>query len=267
MIIYPDIDPNARTIGSFSIKWYGVCYLIAFLWCYWFAILKTSKDWNKEQIEDLLFYVAMGVIFGGRIGYILFYYPADIINDPISLLQFWLPGRSFHGGLLGVLVAIIFYAKKHKKSFFAVTDFIAPIVPIGIGCGRVGNFINGELWGRITDVPWGMVFNHVDLHPRHPSQIYELLLEGVLLFFVLKMCSDKKLAGYKSAMFLIFYAMFRMFAEEYREPDADQGIMLSTITMGHILSMPMLFVGMILYLKSTYFDKNLKKNKNLCNNI
>ncbi|MGD0466530.1 MAG: prolipoprotein diacylglyceryl transferase [Gammaproteobacteria bacterium] len=260
MIIYPEINPNALTIGSFSIKWYGVCYLIAFLWCYWQAILKKSIDWSKEQIENLLFYIAVGVILGGRIGYVLFYFPSDVIHDPLGLLQFWLPGRSFHGGLLGVLITIVFYAKKYHSSFLTITDFIAPIVPIGIMCGRVGNFINGELWGRVTNVPWAMVFRHVDQHPRHPSQIYELLLEGVLLFFILKMCDNKKQVGYKSAVFLIFYAVFRIFVENYREPDFEQGYILAKMTMGQILSIPMLVIGIILYLKAVY-------SKNICNNI
>ena len=259
MIIYPEFDPNAITIGSFSIKWYGICYLIAFLWCYWQAILKKSNDWTKEQIEDLLFYIALGVIFGGRIGYILFYYPSDLITDPLSLLQFWLPGRSFHGGLLGVLIAVIFYSKKHHLTFLAVTDFIAPIAPIGIMCGRVGNFINGELWGRVTNMPWGMVFRHVDQYTRHPSQIYELLLEGVVLFFILQICDNKKQEGYKSAVFLAFYAIFRIFVENYREPDFDQGFILTNITMGQILSIPMVIIGIILYLKS--INKNVARTK------
>ncbi len=250
MIVCPDIDPNAFSVGSFSVRWYGVCYLIAFLLGYWQAIIKKSNNWNKEQIEDLVFYIAIGVILGGRIGYVLFYSASDIFIEPLTLLQFWLPGRSFHGGLLGVLIAIIVYAKKTNRAFLDITDFIAPIIPIGIFFGRIGNFINGELWGRITNVPWGMVFRHVDEMPRHPSQLYEALLEGVLLFFILKICDNNSkcnVRGFKSGIFLICYAMFRIFVECYREPDLDQGF-IANMTMGQILSIPMLIVGVGLML-------------------
>ena len=253
MIQYPDLNPNAITIGSFSIKWYGVCYLIAFSLCYWQSIIKKPSNWSREQVVDLLFYLSMGVIFGGRLGYILFYCPIDIIDNPLTLLQFWLPGRSFHGGLLGVLIAIIFYAKKNHYSFLEITDFIAPIAPIGIACGRIGNFINGELWGRVTDVSWGMVFAHVDQLPRHPSQIYEFLLEGVMLFLILNIDNWRSYSNRfyknKSALFLIFYALFRIFVENYREPDFDQGFIVN-MTMGQILSIPMLIAGFGLLLGS-----------------
>lgn len=264
MINYPDIDPNAISFGSFSIKWYGICYFIAFLLCYWQAIIKkpSKLNLNKEQIADLLFYLSMGVIFGGRIGYMLFYALTDVIHNPLSLLQFWLPGRSFHGGLLGVIVAIFMYAKKNRYSFLDITDFIAPIVPIGIACGRIGNFINGELWGRVTDVSWGMVFAHVDNLPRHPSQIYEFLLEGIILYLILnlKLNNQRYFNSYiynvyqnKSALFLIFYGLFRIFVENYREPDFGQDL-IANMTMGQMLSIPMLVFGFLL-LPKTKFSK------------
>jgi phosphatidylglycerol---prolipoprotein diacylglyceryl transferase len=253
MIVYPEINPNVFTIGQFSIKWYGVCYLIAFLLSYWQIMINRPKNFTKEQIENLFFYLAIGVIWGGRIGYILFYYHQEIISNPLSLLQFWLPGRSFHGGLLGVLVAVMYYSKKYNQSFFSVTDLIAPVAPIGIMLGRIGNFINGELWGRVTDVPWGMVFRHVDELPRHPSQLYELILEGLLLFVILRLCKYNK-----SAIFLIFYAVFRIVIENYREPDFDQGFIIAHFTMGQILSIPMLIIGLILYFKKCF--------KKLCGN-
>lgn len=250
MINYPDLNPNAITLGSFSIKWYGVCYLAAFILCYWRAISKKTPAFNNQQVSDLLFYISMGVIFGGRIGYILFYSPMDLIFNPFSLLQFWQPGRSFHGGLLGVLIAISVYAVKNRRGFLEITDFIAPIVPIGIACGRVGNFINGELWGRFTNVSWGMVFPHVDVLPRHPSQIYEFLLEGLALFLILNINfkNYSVLHGVyknKSALFLIFYALFRIFVENYREPDLGVGL-IANMTMGQILSIPMFLLGICL---------------------
>lgn len=263
MLIYPQIDPTAFNIGPLSIKWYGICYLVAFLLCYWRVIVSKPDNWTNNQVQDLLFYIVMGVIFGGRIGYILLYYPDHILT--LDIIKFWVPGRSFHGGLIGVLIAIILYAKKYKQSFIAITDFIAPIVPIGIIFGRLGNFINGELYGRITNMPWGMVFGHVDHFARHPSQLYELLLEGILLFIILNkfVKTNKNIVGYNSAVFLIFYGLFRILVENYREPDFDLGFIVHIFTMGQILSIPMLVVGLCWYLKINYIQK---KNK-ICSNI
>lgn len=271
-------------IGSFTIKWYGICYLIAFLVSYYLLIIKANKRsynnfndqndcvFNKEQITDLLFYSSIGVIIGGRVGYILIYSPEDLLHNPLTLIQFWLPGRSFHGGLLGVLVAILIYARKYQRNFLEIANFIAPIVPVGIGCGRIGNFINGELYGRVTNVPWGMIFPHVDQFPRHPSQIYEFLLEGVLLFLVLNLsnlcikdgsCNHKwivfvnKLNQNKSGLFLIFYGVIRFFVEYYREPDFNQNFIIH-MTMGQILSIPMILAGIvILFLQFKNTDSRL----------
>lgn len=268
MLKYPNIDPTAFNIGPFSIKWYGICYLIAFLLCYWLALVKKPDNYTKTQVEDLLFYIVMGVIFGGRVGYILLYYPDYIFTNPIDVIKFWLPGRSFHGGLVGVLIAIKLYIRKYQQPFLAITDFIAPIVPIGILFGRLGNFINGELYGRVTNVPWGMVFEHIDHMPRHPSQLYELLLEGVLLFIILNkfIKTNKNIVGYNSAVFLIFYGLFRILVENYREPDLDLGFIAHHFTMGQILSIPMLVAGLYWYVRINYTQKNMKKDK-VCNNI
>lgn len=265
MLQYPQIDPTAFSVGPLSIKWYGVCYLVAFLLCYWRVIISKPNNWNRNQVEDLLFYIVMGVIFGGRIGYILLYYPDSIVTNPLDIIKFWLPGRSFHGGLIGVLIAIILYAKKYRQSFVVVTDFIAPIVPIGIIFGRLGNFINGELYGRVTNMPWGMVFGHVDRAARHPSQLYELLLEGVLLFIILNkfVRKNKNITGHNSAVFLIFYGLFRILVENYREPDFGLGFILHSFTMGQILSIPMLVAGLYWYLKINYRQKKDK----ICSNI
>lgn len=261
MINYPNFDPNAISFGAFSIKWYGICYLVAFLLCYWQAIKKNTRELklqlNNEQIADLFFYLSIGVIFGGRIGYILFYAPMDIIDHPITLLQFWLPGRSFHGGLLGVIIAILYYAKKNRCFLLKLTDFIAPIVPIGIACGRIGNFINGELWGRVTSMPWGMIFSHVDNLPRHPSQLYEFFLEGIMLYLILNLKYYKN----KSAWFLIFYGLFRIFVENYREPDVEQYFIadIAHITMGQMLSIPMLLIGISLLIQGKFKIMKIKE--------
>ena len=196
MLAYPEIDPVALAIGPLKIHWYGITYLVAFAGFWFFARLKARQPhvhWTANQIDDLLFYGALGVIIGGRIGYTLFYNMEHFLQDPLVLLQIHKGGMSFHGGLLGVLLAMWFFAKKNNKRFFAVTDFIAVMVPFGLAAGRIGNFINAELWGRPTDLPWAMVFPTDPLGlPRHPSMLYEFLLEGVVLFIVLWWFSSKE---------------------------------------------------------------------------
>lgn len=260
MINYPNINPDFINICGITIKWYGVCHVIAFLLFYWRATVTKPIDFTKDQLADLLFYVCLGVLFGGRIGYIVFYMSSEVFSDPLTMLKFWLPGRSFHGGLLGVIIAMYCYHKLKKQNFWKIADFIAPIIPLGIAFGRIGNFINGELWGRVTTVSWGMIFPYVDDLPRHPSQIYEFLLEGVLLFIILNFIFNlkifnknyyfssrlnkifKNLFKNKSAWFLIFYAIFRILVENYREPDIELGL-IKGLTMGQILSIPMLLIG------------------------
>ena len=247
MLVYPHINPVAISIGPFAIRWYGLSYLLGFMGCYWLSIVRgRGTEWNTQKLSDVLFYVALGIIFGGRLGYICFYQPADIFNDPLSLFRFWEPGRSFHGGMLGVFLALLIYVKFDGKKFISLTDFIAPCVPIGLGCGRIGNFINAELYGRVTELPWGMVFPHAGPFPRHPSQLYEFFLEGVVLCLVLVWYARKpRLLGAVSGMFLLGYGVMRCLVELVREPDHGYGfIALPWLTMGQILSIPMIILGL-----------------------
>lgn len=257
MLTYPEINPVALQIGpvfgwqGFAIHWYGIMYLVGFLLAFWLCHYRRAKvvpPWTTEQIIDLLFYVALGVIFGGSLGYFLFYEPARLLSSPWHVFKFWEPGRSFHGGLIGVLVAIFVYCRVHKRRFWDVGDFIAPAIPIGLATGRLGNFINSELWGRVTEVPWGMVFPNGGIFPRHPSQLYEFFLEGVVLFLILIWYVRKpRPSGSVSALFLIFYGLFRYSVEFVREPDQTQGFVLGDfLTMGQALSLPMILFGLAL---------------------
>ena len=188
MLMYPEIDPVAIQLGPLSVRWYGIMYLIGFASGYWLLSRRARKPnsgWTTEQVSDLIFYGALGVILGGRIGYVLFYNFSAFLGDPLLLFKVWNGGMSFHGGFLGVMLAMWLFARKNQKNLWDILDFGAPMVPIGLGAGRIGNFIGGELVGRVTDVPWGMVFPHVDNLPRHPSQLYQAALEGVALFCIL----------------------------------------------------------------------------------
>jgi phosphatidylglycerol:prolipoprotein diacylglycerol transferase len=256
MLIYPEINPVAFTIVGFPIYWYGISYLTGLIICY-LILLKTPNPRfaNKDLISDLIFYAAIGIILGGRIGYILFYFPKDLFTHPLSVLYFFAPGRSFHGGFIGVIVAMYIFAKKYKLPYLVVTDFIAPVVPLGLACGRLGNFVNGELWGRAvtSHVPWAMVFPAVDSTPRHPSQLYQFFLEGVVLFIILQVVKKKTYshAGLMSGIFCVAYGLIRIFAEFFREPDYSHGFILGTwVTMGHILSIPLIILGLYLLLRA-----------------
>ena len=255
MFIYPAINPIAVSLGPIQVHWYGLMYLVGFvgawLLAYWRA--KHYKlDWTTDQISDVIFYAALGVILGGRIGYMVFYNTQELIHHPWSLIKIWEGGMSFHGGLLGVALAIWLFARKYKKTILAVGDFVAPLVPLGLAAGRVGNFINGELWGRVTDVPWAMIFPRVDAQPRHPSQLYELGLEGILLFIIIWWYAAKpRPEGRVSAIFLIVYGLCRLVAECFRQPDAQMGYYIfGWLTMGQILSIPMLLLGLFLWLRA-----------------
>jgi phosphatidylglycerol:prolipoprotein diacylglycerol transferase len=243
---YPQIDPVALSLGPLNIHWYGLMYLLGFVFVWLLGRYRSSTHgWSHAQIEDLLFYGALGVVLGGRLGYILFYDLPANLSDPTNIIRIWEGGMSFHGGLIGVLVAFWYFAKKTQKSFFEVSDFIAPMVPIGLFLGRIGNFINGELWGRVSDVPWAMVFPTGGPEPRHPSQLYEAALEGVLLFIILWWYSSKpRHRGLVSGLFLMGYGAFRFIVEFYRVPDAQYGYLaFDWLTMGQILCLPMLIMG------------------------
>ncbi|RHW75375.1 prolipoprotein diacylglyceryl transferase [Colwellia sp. RSH04] len=248
---FPVIDPVIFSIGPVALRWYGTMYLIGFLAALFIANRAADKSnglWTREQVSDLLFYGFLGVVLGGRVGYVLFYQFDYFLADPTYLLKIWQGGMSFHGGLLGVITAIFIFARKTNKQFLAVGDFVAPLVPIGLGMGRLGNFINAELWGRQTDVPWAMVFPTDSLQlPRHPSQLYEFFLEGVVLFAILFYISRKpRSLGLASGVFLIGYGVFRSIVEFYREPDAHLGLYFSFISKGQILSIPMILAGLFI---------------------
>jgi phosphatidylglycerol:prolipoprotein diacylglycerol transferase len=250
MIDYPQIDPVAFHIFSWPVHWYGLMYLVGFLGGWALMVLRAGKGdrgFTKDQASDIAFYSALGAILGGRLGYMLFYDWPTLFAHPLVLFQTWKGGMSFHGGLLGVVVALVFYAKKLKKPFLTLTDFMAPVVPIGLGAGRIGNFINDELWGRVTDVPWAMIFPNGGLIARHPSQLYEFALEGVLLFFILWRYSAKpRPLGAVSGLFALLYGLFRSFAEFFREPDVQIGYLAGGVTEGQLLSLPLIFVGILL---------------------
>lgn len=253
-LTFPQIDPILIQIGPVAVRWYGLMYLAGCLFALWLANRRADKPgsgWTRDEVSDLIFSCFFGVVIGGRVGYVLFYQFDVFLSDPLFLFKIWTGGMSFHGGLLGVLVGLAWFARKTKRSFWVVSDFIAPLVPFGLGAGRIGNFINGELWGRATDVPWSMVFPTGGMIARHPSQLYEFALEGVVLFFILNWFVRKpRPLGAVSGLFLIGYGVFRVIIEFYREPDAHLGLFGGLISMGQILSMPMIISGVILLLWS-----------------
>lgn len=251
MLIYPDINPIAFHVGSLEVHWYGIMYLIGFASAWGLALYRSkgiNSNWNSQQISDFIFYCAIGVIVGGRLGYMIFYDLPNLLANPLLVFRVWDGGMSFHGGLLGVVIALWLFCRKHQKTFFDAADFAAPLVPIGLAAGRIGNFINGELWGRVTTMPWGMLYPNAGPLPRHPSELYEFLLEGVLLFIILWVYSSKRRPPMAvSAMFLIFYGTFRFIAEFFRQPDSQLGfIAFGWLTMGQLLCVPMVIFGIIL---------------------
>jgi len=245
MLTFPQIDPIAIHLGPLPIRWYGLMYVFSFLSAWGLMLWRTTDQrdiWSKDHISDLIFYLALGVILGGRIGYVLLYQTVDLFSDPLSLFKTWEGGMSFHGGLVGVMCGAWLFARKINQPFFVLMDFVAPFVPIGLFLGRIGNFINGELWGRSSDLPWAMVFPYAGELPRHPSQLYEALGEGVLLFAVLWWFSSKpRPTGQISACFLIGYAIMRFSLEFTRQPDVQLGfIAFNWLTMGQLLSVLMI---------------------------
>lgn len=259
MLIHPNFDPVAISLGPLDVHWYGLMYVFGFLGVYLLGKFRVKRyrqavrgEWSSEQISDLIFYGALGAVIGGRLGYVLFYKPAEYLSNPLEIIMVNQGGMSFHGGLVGVIIALLLFARKGQRHLLDIGDFVAPISPIGLFFGRMGNFINQELWGKPTDLPWGMVFTAAgDAQPRHPSMLYEAALEGLLLFVILWIIGRQKRArGVLSGLFLIGYALARTAVEFVRVPDSHLNYLLfDWVTMGHLLSLPMLLLGLYLVLR------------------
>ena len=252
MLPYPEIDPVAFAVGPLTVHWYGLAYLSGLAFAWWFALRRSAMPWSpvrRDQVDDIIFYSALGVVLGGRLGYALFYGTDKLAENPLWLFQVWKGGMSFHGGFLGVLFAMFLYARRRAINFGALMDFVAPLVPVGLGLGRLGNFIGQELWGRATDVPWGMVFPRDPLAlARHPSQLYQFALEGVALFIIMLWYARRERPPWAVAgVFSLGYGCFRFFVEFFREPDQHIEILLQGwMTRGQVLSLPMVALGIFL---------------------
>jgi phosphatidylglycerol:prolipoprotein diacylglycerol transferase len=253
MLAYPHIDPIALQIGPLAIHWYGLMYLAGFglAWVLgrW-RIRHHPCGLTLNDLEDIIFYGVLGVVLGGRLGYVLFYKPEDYLAHPLAIFQVWEGGMSFHGGLIGVVLGMLLFAHRRGRTLLEIGDFIAPLIPLGLATGRLGNFINGELWGRPTDLPWGMIFpRSQDGIPRHPSQLYEMGLEGFALFGIIWWFARKpRPVGQISAVFLMGYGIFRFLVEFTREPDVFLGLLIGGMSMGQLLSIPMVIIGAALFI-------------------
>lgn len=259
MLPFPDIDPVAFSIGPLAIHWYGLAYVLGILlgWSYARRLVSNPRLWRDGKapmtithLDDFVVWVALGIVLGGRIGYVLFYDMQAVIENPLRAFQIWNGGMSFHGGLIGTTIAMILFARRNSIPMWSLFDVIAAVVPIGLFCGRIANFINGELWGRVSTAPWAIVFPTGGPLSRHPSQLYEAGLEGIVLFLVLLFLTRQLLTlkkpGLTSGIFVIGYALSRIFVEFFREPDPQLGYLLGTdwLTMGMVLSSPMLLLGL-----------------------
>ncbi|MCM2680585.1 prolipoprotein diacylglyceryl transferase [Echinimonas agarilytica] len=248
-LAFPEIDPVLLDLGLIKVRWYGLMYLVGFVAAMWLGnrqARQPNSGWTEQEVSDLLFYGFIGVILGGRFGYVMFYQFSQFADDPLYLFRIWEGGMSFHGGVLGVMAAMAVFARKFHKSYLSVGDFITPLLPIGLGAGRLGNFINGELWGRETDLSFAMIFPQDPLGlARHPSQLYEFALEGVVLFCILWWFKSKpRPAGTVAGLFLLGYGSFRFLVEFAREPDAHLGLLQLGMSMGQWLCLPMIFGGL-----------------------
>jgi phosphatidylglycerol:prolipoprotein diacylglycerol transferase len=266
MIDFPNFDPVAFSIGPFAVRWYALAYIAGLIFAIWYAkrLVGNKTLWadrkptlTPQQVDDLFIWIALGVILGGRIGYVVFYNPLHFLNHPLDIVKMWEGGMSFHGGFLGVVVALLIYGKRHGATLDRLLDLGAAATPVGLGLGRLANFINGELYGRPGNVPWAMIFPHDPLQvPRHPSQLYEALLEGLVLFLIVRIATHRFAAlahpGRAAGLFALGYGLSRIIVEFFREPDIQLGYFLGFITMGMILSLPLVAIGVWLLLRSRH---------------
>ena len=269
MIIH-NFDPVLIDLGMFQIRWYSIAYILGILigWMYANKIIKLTsnnkynfKQVTTTQFDDLIVYLVIGIILGGRLGYVIFYNLEYYTQNLLEIFKLWQGGMSFHGGLIGIIISTILFSKKSNTNFFKFADIISCVAPIGILLGRMANFINGELYGKITTLPWGVIFPYAGLLPRHPSQIYEAILEGIVLFLIINYLALKKellfKTGFVSAYFLIFYSILRIFSEIFREPDIHLGLIFNYFSMGTLLSLLTIIIGLFIVL---FLKKNESNN-------